>query len=179
MLKWGGELTHAGVQQAQFLGEQYREKMYIEDKDKSKEQGGLLRLHSTYRHDLKCYTSDEGRCQKTAAAFLKGLLFLEGALAPVLAIMVRNDDSVQNMLNDSSEADHLLKEVKEKLKELFHAKIPIIDKYNEMFTEEPTKKVKEYFNKIGVPIDRLEEIYQLMKQITKEMKENLDQLDPF
>ena len=36
--------------------------------------GGLLRLHSTYRHDLKCYTSDEGRCQKTAAAFLKGLL---------------------------------------------------------------------------------------------------------
>jgi inositol-hexakisphosphate/diphosphoinositol-pentakisphosphate 1-kinase len=22
----------------------------------------LLRLHSTYRHDLKCYSSDEGRC---------------------------------------------------------------------------------------------------------------------
>ena len=82
--------------------------MYVED-----ESGGLLRLHSTYRHDLKCYTSDEGRCQKTAAAFLKGLLFLDGALAPVLAIMVRNDESVQQMLNDSNEAEHLLSKVKE------------------------------------------------------------------
>ena len=71
------------------LGKNFREKMYIEDKT-----GGLLRLHSTYRHDLKCYSSDEGRCQKTAAAFLKGLLVLEGALPPVLAIMVRNDDKV-------------------------------------------------------------------------------------
>lgn len=25
--------------------------------------GGLLRLHSTYRHDLKIYSSDEGRVQ--------------------------------------------------------------------------------------------------------------------
>ena len=24
---------------------------------------GLLRLHSTYRHDLKIYSSDEGRVQ--------------------------------------------------------------------------------------------------------------------
>ena len=92
VLKWGGELTHSGVDQAIKLGESFREKMYIEDK--ASNSGGLLRLHSTYRHDLKCYTSDEGRCQKTAAAFLKGLLFLEGALAPVLAIMVRNDDVV-------------------------------------------------------------------------------------
>jgi len=57
ILKWGGELTHAGEDQAQNLGQNFREKMYIEDKS-----GGLLRLHSTYRHDLKCYTSDEGRC---------------------------------------------------------------------------------------------------------------------
>lgn len=32
---------------------------------------GLLRLHSTYRHDLKIYASDEGRVQMTAAAFTK------------------------------------------------------------------------------------------------------------
>ena len=38
---------------------------------------GLLRLHSTYRHDLKIYASDEGRVQMTAAAFAKGLLALE------------------------------------------------------------------------------------------------------
>lgn len=68
ILKWGGELTHAGVKQAVDTGTSFREMMYEE------KSGGLLRLHSTYRHDLKCYTSDEGRCQKTAAAFLKGLL---------------------------------------------------------------------------------------------------------
>ena len=45
---------------------------------------GLLRLHSTYRHDLKIYASDEGRVQMTAAAFAKGLLALEGELTPVL-----------------------------------------------------------------------------------------------
>lgn len=32
---------------------------------------GFLRLHSTYRHDLKMYASEEGRVQMTAAAFTK------------------------------------------------------------------------------------------------------------
>ena len=35
--------------------------------------GGLLRLHSTYRHDLKIYSSDEGRVQMSAAAFTQVL----------------------------------------------------------------------------------------------------------
>lgn len=65
VLKWGGELTHAGMTQAETMGKNFRIAMYPSDK------AGLLRLHSTYRHDLKCYSSDEGRCQKTAAAFLK------------------------------------------------------------------------------------------------------------
>ena len=38
---------------------------------------GLLRLHSTYRHDLKIYASDEGRVQMTAAAFAKVKLQVE------------------------------------------------------------------------------------------------------
>lgn len=47
--------------------------------------GGLLRLHSTYRHDLKIYSSDEGRVQMSAAAFTQGLLDLEGhSLTPIL-----------------------------------------------------------------------------------------------
>jgi inositol hexakisphosphate/diphosphoinositol-pentakisphosphate kinase len=33
--------------------------------------GGILRLHSTFRHDLKIKASDEGRVLKTAAAFTK------------------------------------------------------------------------------------------------------------
>lgn len=32
---------------------------------------GFLRLHSTFRHDLKIYASEEGRVQMTAAAFTK------------------------------------------------------------------------------------------------------------
>ena len=39
---------------------------------------GFLRLHSTYRHDLKIYTSDEGRVQTSAAAFTQGMLDLYG-----------------------------------------------------------------------------------------------------
>jgi hypothetical protein len=39
-------------------------------------------------------------------------LVLEGALAPILAIMVRNDEKVQEMLNDSDEANVQLKKVK-------------------------------------------------------------------
>ena len=35
---------------------------------------GFLRLHSTFRHDLKIYASDEGRVQMTAAAFTKVIL---------------------------------------------------------------------------------------------------------
>lgn len=104
---------------------------------------------------MKCYTSDEGRCQKTAAAFLKGLLFLEGALAPVLAIMVRNDEAVQLMLNDSSEAEDLLSKVKVHLHELFHSKSNILEKYLQMFKEQPSSKLKVFFEDIDVPFTKL------------------------
>ena len=53
--------------------------------------GGLLRLHSTYRHDLKIYSSDEGRVQMSAAAFTQGLLDPEGSsLTPILVRSVRS-----------------------------------------------------------------------------------------
>jgi len=82
--------------------------MYVKD---SNGDGGLLRLHSTYRHDLQCLASDEGRCLKTAAAFLKGLLAFEGALAPILASMVRNDDESKVLLDDSSRAESQLNHI--------------------------------------------------------------------
>ncbi|KAJ0397477.1 hypothetical protein P43SY_006161 [Pythium insidiosum] len=78
ILKWGGDLTHTGVEQAERLGQRFRQMMYPGG------DGGLIRLHSTYRHDLKIYTSDEGRVQKTAASFAKGLLELEGDIIPIL-----------------------------------------------------------------------------------------------
>lgn len=94
--------------------------MYLCDSSEYDDNKGLLRLHSTYRHDLKCYTSDEGRCQKTAASFLKGLLEFEGALAPILAIMVRNDGVSNRMLDDSSAAQEILESLSDKLTKLMH-----------------------------------------------------------
>ena len=64
---------------------------------------GLLRLHSTYRHDLKIYASDEGRVQMTAAAFAKGLLALEGELAPILVQMVKSANTNGLLDNESDE----------------------------------------------------------------------------
>ncbi|GAB4823839.1 hypothetical protein N2152v2_010885 [Parachlorella kessleri] len=74
ILKHGGVLTHAGRQQAESLGSLFRNIMYPQH---GQAGGGLLRLHSTYRHDLKIYSSDEGRVQTSAAAFTKGLLDLQ------------------------------------------------------------------------------------------------------
>jgi Histidine phosphatase superfamily (branch 2) len=68
--------------QAEDLGSHFRTVMYPRY---GPDGGGLLRLHSTYRHDLKIYSSDEGRVQTSAAAFTKGLLDLEGnSLTPIL-----------------------------------------------------------------------------------------------
>lgn len=56
----------------------------------------LLSLYSSYKHDVKTYSSDEGRCIKTAAAFLKGFLSIGGELAPIISSMVRADSKAQS-----------------------------------------------------------------------------------
>ena len=72
ILKWGGEHTQSGQHQAEELGRAFRI-IYPggEGEYASLPGSGFLRLHSTYRHDLKVYASDEGRVQMTAAAFTK------------------------------------------------------------------------------------------------------------
>ena len=72
ILKWGGEHTQSGRRQAEELGRAFRI-IYPggEGEYASLPGSGFLRLHSTYRHDLKVYASDEGRVQMTAAAFTK------------------------------------------------------------------------------------------------------------
>ncbi|XP_044341603.1 inositol hexakisphosphate and diphosphoinositol-pentakisphosphate kinase VIP2 isoform X3 [Triticum aestivum] len=96
ILKYGGVLTHAGRKQAEELGRYFRNNMY------PSEGPGLLRLHSTYRHDLKIYSSDEGRVQMSAAAFAKGLLDLEGDLTPILVSLVSKDSSMLDGLQDGT-----------------------------------------------------------------------------
>ncbi|XP_022740438.1 inositol hexakisphosphate and diphosphoinositol-pentakisphosphate kinase VIP2-like isoform X2 [Durio zibethinus] len=109
VLKYGGVLTHAGRKQAEELGRYFRNNMY------PGEGTGLLRLHSTYRHDLKIYSSDEGRVQMSAAAFAKGLLDLEGQLTPILVSLVSKDSS---MLDGLENASIEMEEAKARLNEI-------------------------------------------------------------
>ena len=104
IVKWGGELTPAGRVQAEQLGRAFRCMYPGGQGDYAGFPGcGLLRLHSTYRHDLKIYASDEGRVQMTAAAFAKGLLALEGELAPILVQMVKSANTNGLLDNESDE----------------------------------------------------------------------------
>ncbi|KAK1561918.1 hypothetical protein Q3G72_003074 [Acer saccharum] len=109
VLKYGGVLTHAGRKQAEELGRYFRNNMY------PGEGTGLLRLHSTYRHDLKIYSSDEGRVQMSAAAFAKGLLDLEGQLTPILVSLVSKDSSMLDGLDNASTE---MEEAKARLNEI-------------------------------------------------------------
>jgi inositol hexakisphosphate/diphosphoinositol-pentakisphosphate kinase len=93
ILKWGGDLTPLGMEQAESLGRQFRHQMYPDH------SGGVLRLHSTYRHDLKIKASDEGRVMKTAAAFAKGLLELEGQLTPIIVSLVDWEEKNRQLLD--------------------------------------------------------------------------------
>ncbi|XP_027187523.1 inositol hexakisphosphate and diphosphoinositol-pentakisphosphate kinase VIP2-like isoform X2 [Cicer arietinum] len=118
VLKYGGVLTHAGRKQAEELGRYFRNKIY------PGEGTGLLRLHSTYRHDLKIYSSDEGRVQMSAAAFAKGLLDLEGQLTPILVSLVSKDSSMLDGLeNASTEMD----EAKARLNEIITSSANAVD----------------------------------------------------
>ncbi|KAE8743135.1 hypothetical protein FOCC_FOCC011299 [Frankliniella occidentalis] len=114
ILKWGGELTPAGRIQAEELGRIFR-CMYPGGQGT---QGlGLLRLHSTYRHDLKIYASDEGRVQMTAAAFAKGLLALEGELTPILVQMVKSANT-NGLLDNDCDSSKFQNIAKARLNEL-------------------------------------------------------------
>lgn len=120
ILKFGGVLTHLGRKQAETLGRNFRENMYPPyDED---DGTGLLRLHSTYRHDLKIYSSDEGRVQMSAAAFAKGLLDLEtpkgvsneaAALTPILSALVLKDAKMLDFITQEVEDD--IRDAKQKL----------------------------------------------------------------
>ncbi|VDO74459.1 unnamed protein product [Haemonchus placei] len=117
ILKWGGELTTAGNLQAEALGKLFRT-LYpgirrADGKSSPEDTQGLgfLRLHSTYRHDLKIYASDEGRVQMTAAAFAKGMLALEGELTPILMQMVKSANT-DGLLDDDCHARDFQSELK-------------------------------------------------------------------
>nr|CAD7256131.1 unnamed protein product [Timema shepardi] len=133
ILKWGGELTPAGRIQAEELGRIFRCMYPGGQGEYAGTQGlGLLRLHSTFRHDLKIYASDEGRVQMTAAAFAKGLLALEGELTPILVQMVKSANT-NGLLDNDCESSKYQNVAKARLHELMQQ--------DREFTPEDRKKI--------------------------------------
>ena len=181
IIKWGGRITHSGIKQTKLLGNTFRTKLYLSNKQTGED---LLRLHSTYQHDLKCYSSEEGRSLKTAAAFLQGLLQLDGSLIPIVTSMVRNDDKVSKLLDASnSDIEHLRNNVKKNLEELFHAEGNLKDKYNKILfnnidktkynIDKIKRRQKPYYDlidDIGNFQNEMFNIYELLDSFIKHLK---------
>ncbi|KAI5745620.1 hypothetical protein M8J76_012817 [Diaphorina citri] len=153
ILKWGGELTPAGRIQAEELGRVFR-CMYPGGQGNGL---GLLRLHSTFRHDLKIYASDEGRVQMTAAAFAKGLLALEGELTPILVQMVKSANTNGLLDNDSDASKH---------QNIVKAKLHDLLQRDRTFTPEDRDKVNPCnATSINIAMDFVKNPVQCCKRI--------------
>eukprot|EP00002_Diphylleia_rotans_P008794 TRINITY_DN1878_c0_g1_i1.p1 TRINITY_DN1878_c0_g1~~TRINITY_DN1878_c0_g1_i1.p1 ORF type:complete len:1006 (-),score=213.20 TRINITY_DN1878_c0_g1_i1:2009-5026(-) len=164
ILKWGGELTHAGIRQAMDLGSQYRISMYPGEKP------GLLRLHSSYRHDLKIYSSDEGRVQMTAAAFAKGFLELEGELTPILVSMVRKDQTATQLLDDPSASRDEMLAVKRKVHEFLSQENELDEEKKAVGAPTKSYSLLTSLAKIGNPRQALVRTYGLITCITEQLR---------
>ncbi|XP_018619167.1 inositol hexakisphosphate and diphosphoinositol-pentakisphosphate kinase 2-like isoform X3 [Scleropages formosus] len=145
VLKWGGELTPAGRVQAEELGRAFRCMYPGGQGDYAGFPGcGLLRLHSTYRHDLKIYASDEGRVQMTAAAFAKGLLALEGELTPILVQMVKSANMNGLLDSDSDSLSGCQHRVKARLHEIMQKDMNFLEEdFDKSLTTQIRKRLED------------------------------------
>ncbi|XP_056318052.1 inositol hexakisphosphate and diphosphoinositol-pentakisphosphate kinase 2 isoform X2 [Danio aesculapii] len=175
VLKWGGELTPAGRVQAEELGRAFRCMYPGGQGDYAGFPGcGLLRLHSTYRHDLKIYASDEGRVQMTAAAFAKGLLALEGELTPILVQMVKSANMNGLLDNDIESLSGCQQRVKARLHEIMQK--------DEVFTEEdydrlaPTcsSSLVNSMRAVENPVCICDQVYTLVQSLTSQIRKRLE-----
>ncbi|XP_057692368.1 inositol hexakisphosphate and diphosphoinositol-pentakisphosphate kinase 2-like isoform X8 [Corythoichthys intestinalis] len=175
VLKWGGELTPAGRVQAEELGRAFRCMYPGGQGDYAGFPGcGLLRLHSTYRHDLKIYASDEGRVQMTAAAFAKGLLALEGELTPILVQMVKSAN-MNGLLDSDSDS---LTDCQQKVKARLHE---IMQKDQEFSLEDYQKlaptgspSLVNSMKIIQNPVKTCDKVYALIQSLTSQIRKRLE-----
>ncbi|XP_042884198.1 inositol hexakisphosphate and diphosphoinositol-pentakisphosphate kinase 2-like isoform X2 [Penaeus japonicus] len=182
ILKWGGELTPAGRIQAEELGRIFR-CMYPGGQERSEwidetvtgceyagTQGlGLLRLHSTYRHDLKIYASDEGRVQMTAAAFAKGLLALEGELTPILVQMVKSANTNGLLDNDCDCYKHQHM-VKNRLHEAMQQDHDLTQEDMEKLNPTSSRSISTALEFIQNPVRMCEHVDSLIKKLNERIK---------
>ena len=175
IMKWGGHITHSGIEQAKLLGNTFRYQFYPGNNDKGE---GLLRLHNTYRHDLKCYSSEEGRCLKSAAAFLQGLLQLEGNLIPIITSMVRKDEQVNKLLDvNSTVCDLNRREAKKDLNEFCNYDGQLKEKYIKFINNENRKEQGPFIKLtecIGNFHNKMVTVYKLLENIVNILSTKLD-----
>ncbi|XP_077561996.1 inositol hexakisphosphate and diphosphoinositol-pentakisphosphate kinase isoform X3 [Haemaphysalis longicornis] len=203
ILKWGGELTPAGRVQAEELGRVFR-CMYpggqvIEKHDThllnqdvechqpfsttsieelSEYAGtrglGLLRLHSTFRHDLKIYASDEGRVQMTAAAFAKGLLALEGELTPILVQMVKSANT-NGLLDNDCDSSKYQNMVKQRLHEAFQVDHDFTEEDFEKLNPTRARSIQNALQFIKNPVKACQHVYEIIQELIKLIKFRKDE----
>ncbi|XP_017119375.1 inositol hexakisphosphate and diphosphoinositol-pentakisphosphate kinase isoform X21 [Drosophila elegans] len=167
ILKWGGELTPAGRIQAEELGRIFR-CMYPGGQGRSDYSGtqglGLLRLHSTFRHDLKIYASDEGRVQMTAAAFAKGLLALEGELTPILVQMVKSANT-NGLLDNDCDSSKYQNLAKGRLHELMQNDREFSKEDRELINPCNSKSITQALDFVKNPVDCCHHVHQLIREL--------------
>jgi inositol hexakisphosphate/diphosphoinositol-pentakisphosphate kinase len=141
--------------------------------------GGILRLHSTFRHDLKIKTSDEGRVMKTAAAFAKGLLELEGDLPPILVSLVHKEKGSMHMLDPSGnkEVKMELDVCKEKITANLQRDIDVAkateEDLEQLVGPKELTSLREALMEMGNPRKTLEKIHQTMSELVQQLEEML------
>ncbi|XP_036867830.2 inositol hexakisphosphate and diphosphoinositol-pentakisphosphate kinase 2 isoform X12 [Manis javanica] len=176
VLKWGGELTPAGRVQAEELGRAFRCMYPGGQGDYAGFPGcGLLRLHSTYRHDLKIYASDEGRVQMTAAAFAKGLLALEGELTPILVQMVKSANMNGLLDSDSDSLSSCQQRVKARLHEILQKDRDFTAEDYEKLTPSGSISLIKSMHLIKNPVKTCDKVYSLIQSLTSQIRHRMEE----
>ncbi|XP_048722553.2 inositol hexakisphosphate and diphosphoinositol-pentakisphosphate kinase 1 isoform X7 [Caretta caretta] len=175
VLKWGGELTPAGRVQAEELGRAFRCMYPGGQGDYAGFPGcGLLRLHSTYRHDLKIYASDEGRVQMTAAAFAKGLLALEGELTPILVQMVKSANMNGLLDSDSDSLSSCQHRVKARLHEIMQKDAKFCEEDYEKLAPTGSISLVNSMTFIQNPVEICDKVFALIENLTSQICKRLE-----
>ncbi|KAM8894513.1 inositol hexakisphosphate and diphosphoinositol-pentakisphosphate kinase 2 isoform 13-T13 [Spinachia spinachia] len=175
VLKWGGELTPAGRVQAEELGRAFRCMYPGGQGDYAGFPGcGLLRLHSTYRHDLKIYASDEGRVQMTAAAFAKGLLALEGELTPILVQMVKSANMNGLLDNDSDSLSSCQHRVKARLHDILQKDRDFTEDDFDRLAPTGSASLVNSMKIVENPVATCDEVYALIQSLTSQIRRRME-----
>ncbi|XP_065762163.1 inositol hexakisphosphate and diphosphoinositol-pentakisphosphate kinase 1 isoform X1 [Muntiacus reevesi] len=174
VLKWGGELTPAGRVQAEELGRAFRCMYPGGQGDYAGFPGcGLLRLHSTFRHDLKIYASDEGRVQMTAAAFAKGLLALEGELTPILVQMVKSANMNGLLDSDGDSLSSCQHRVKARLHHILQQDAPFGPEDYDQLAPTGSTSLLSSMAVIQNPVKVCDQVFDLIENLTHQIRERM------